>query len=339
MVFLECPFCGKTVEFSSEEIEQIKKKKKIYLKCCDKYLSGTVCPDCQELLWLTEEEVEKTLEGQKIQCPKCQKFFFPKEYEMEDQKLNFEFTEGPYSLSPAFGWEEEKAYLERIEDSGLFSSKKDLVALYHVSSMTRLSTAKKFLEELESMNLLSPIRLIHREALIPDFGKSEDTSKTLEALLFGIVSNLSSFLDMLAQEINYIIWVSDPGSAFDPIQEIKEIDFNKIVSKVKSQDKIGSILAEAQQTWERNYLRELRNTLQHRFLTNNRVLVSFPMEKIFHPKPQEITPERVLYFLPDDPSQPPNTFTFNQDLELKATVRRLYNFCEDTAKKVYASLP
>jgi|GEM_PF-5509950 len=335
MVFLECPFCGKTVEFSSEEIEQIKKKKKIYLKCCDKYLSKTVCLYCREQLYLTEEEVEKALEGQKIQCPKCQKFFVPKEHDVGGLKLNIETTIY-YDLSPVFGWEEEKAYLERIKDSGLFSSSE--VALYHVSSMTRLSTAKKSLEELERMNLLSPIGLIHREALNADLRASEGTSD-LDALLFVIVSNLSSFLDMLAQEINYIIWVSEPNAAFDPIQKVKIIDFDSLGNKVKSPNKIGSILAEVQQTWERNYLRELRNTLQHRFLTNNRVLVSFPMKKIFHPRPQAITPERVLYFLPDDPSQPPNNFTFDQGLELKATIHRLYNFCEDTAKKIYASLP
>jgi len=337
MISLVCPLCGKTVEYSKEEVEQIKKKGKIFLKCCDQYLSKTKCPNCHEQLWLTEEEVEKAMDGQEVECPKCQSSFVPKDYYVGQVDLALEGTIG-YKLCPVFGWEEERAYLDRITNLGNFPLFE--VALYHVSSMTRLWTAQQSLEELDRLDLPSPIKLFFGEALNVDFGPSgENANRTLEALLFAIVSNLSSFLDMLAQEINYIIWVLGLMVAFDPIKEVKKIDFDSLSSKIGSQHKIGPFLAQVNKLWERDYLRQLRNTLQHRFLPYKTLLIFFPMRKILHPRPQIIPPEKVRYFLPDEPCQPPVNFTFEQNLEVKDTIHRLYKFCEDMAKKVYGSLP
>lgn len=257
-------------------------------KNCKSYLAAFQCPKCMIDIICDDEEWQNLFKPSGIACPKCKATLYKERW---PSLITCSSHITMPVLSCWSGTEEEDVYIANINKK-LDKKQKDIVTTRHHSVGVRMLSAKESLSFLTINEWYSPVVMLN--SLIPV--KDDKIYKTpfdhdFHSNFFGLINNLRSALDILAQEIAAILSPETPE---------KDIDLGTINKVIKNTELIA-LVDDYKNSTSFIYLNKIRNVLQHRRIPMMVTEEFYDTSELYNTIRPKIIRSKAFVRLPTDP--------------------------------------
>lgn len=225
-------------------------------KCdnCGTYMALLYCPNCSNNLTIDDETWEQLAEPNGVKCPSCSSVLF-----RERKNWLPDMGSSGIICPSLMAWSDtsiEESYLSKLRLMYLDEKLRPL-AIRHHSVGIRMKSAKDSLQYLIGNDWYSSISFSNTPGLIKeDVEHKTPFDHDFHTNVFGFINNLRSALDIISQEVAYIVKAEHPES---------KVDINQISLLLKKYNpELADYIDEYTKSDSFSYLNKLRNVLQHR---------------------------------------------------------------------------
>lgn len=325
-LFFQCPNCAEGVPFSkSTHMRLLQGGVGHPCPHCDRHIAIVVGSCCNSIFAVDEVTWDQLTQWRTVDCPSCSTPLCLAQ--RTEIALETSFREIP-TLRCFSENASEVAFIDAVKTM-LPEASQHVLAIYHHTTLERLSLASGYLEALQNQELTSSFAIFNTPNLdeVPPSGALSGSS-VLPNLIFQITSTLFSAIESLAQETNVVIgspWRED---------NVGYWSFGKIPT---TQIELSTCCAAFITQPDFIFLRDLRNLSLHRRVTTLATVAKFTLPSYMSIRPSSVSAD-CIHHLPDDPSVAPGKETFGNKREVKSTLKQLGEEVNGFVHNLYGSL-
>lgn len=300
-------------------------------KNCDTYYAVVQCPACKNTVVFDDKEwnlLANYEEGCK--CPTCNCVLYRKK---KDWINNYESIV-PYrpQLLCRLSSPIENSYISKIK-SNFDSNHQEKIAVRHHAVWVRIKSSKNSMEFLVNEEWYSQYLLVNYPGHVHEYYNKQKIRTPFDHEfhdnLFGFINNLTSSLDMLAQEVVSIYLPNEPE---------RDIYYKSFCKKLTNNEKpIKELINSFKGRHTFKYLDQLRNILQH-----NRIPMFISTGMLEGVQLDSIRPVTVRslanVYLPKNPFEDTDKLQVANGVELFGFLKRVYGEIESHIIEVYEKI-
>lgn len=278
---------------------------------------------CSPLFAISQDDWQTLSDGRSIECPKCGErlYFRPR------PELKIATSVRVVPVLRAFSDSDYEQQFISAASSPDDPASETALAVFHQTTYERLALAMKCLEGFRVSALETSAGFYNNNELShPDLTKDHADETAISNWIYQFAVSLFSAVESLAQEINIALRVG-----------LKERDAGYKALRGRLLERIGApteALAFINGD-DFNYLKGLRNLCQHRRIATQAIIIERSLAE--HPP---IVPRRLsksIRYLPDDPEAHWGKERFDEKLEVRETVSRLFERSAEFIDLCYAA--